>query len=707
MSIRQRIAEWVDPAKKWERVAGEVAGAPLRLEHQKQATVRERPSLDEIMEMIIPRSSPASRSARGILAAYHKAPTFQVCARRVAYKMADVEWFVERGGEEVEDHPLVATLKQPNPYFPGWLSQVIQFTYADILGETFDMLFDGPQGLEMWPLPPTAIRRQGQMWDIRLGDFREKVPLEQVLHIPTSPNLVNPYDRGTGIGSTLSDEIETSEYISKHIKSAFFNNARPDFLLHIPGSNQDQQQRFKDAWMARHQGAGKTGVPAIVGDGPEGAISVHELSHTIEDMQTAELRELSDRIIRRTWGLPPEVLGVVENSNRATITAADLLMAKYVITPRAKMWRAAYQHHLMPLLGDPKSEHIDFPNQIPDDEESRREMMAQHPYAFTVNEIRSAAGKPPREDGDVYPREPMLEFIPAGEVEGEVETRRLQDGIVIRLSDVRDAKQKQLQAEAQRIANALQPQTLDLALTEELRDKLRDFAREAFDEFPLDLDDEEMLFLLDPHVQDYVDEFSTDKIPEINETTRTQIRDTINDGFAQGLNPRDIRDEIGSYVEETIPNRGEVIARTEMIGAQNEAREQTFAESGLVEFKRWLSSIDGRQRGDHELLDGQTVPFDEPFVVPANGEHAGATAMHPGDFGVAELDIQCRCGFRAVFPEIEDRSMDDLTIKQRIAEQFENAVEDFKSVAVAALQEQVETQVLPAFDEVFSEELAS
>lgn len=53
--------------------------------------------------------------------------------------------------------------------------------------------------------------------------------------------------------------------------------------------------------------------------------------------------------------------------------------------------------------------------------------------------------------------------------------------------------------------------------------------------------------------------------------------------------------------------------------------------------KKWKSMSDGNVRGDHEQLDGQTVPVDGYFQLN------GMKAKSPGGFGVAGQDINCRC----------------------------------------------------------------
>ncbi len=94
--------------------------------------------------------------------------------------------------------------------------------------------------------------------------------------------------------------------------------------------------------------------------------------------------------------------------------------------------------------------------------------------------------------------------------------------------------------------------------------------------------------------------------------------------------------------------RSITIARTEVLRSSNFARWQGMAQSGLVQRRQWLTAGDSRVRreprdsADHVVMNRQERGIDQPFTVPS-GSHVGRTAMHPGDFGVAALDIQCRC----------------------------------------------------------------
>lgn len=82
------------------------------------------------------------------------------------------------------------------------------------------------------------------------------------------------------------------------------------------------------------------------------------------------------------------------------------------------------------------------------------------------------------------------------------------------------------------------------------------------------------------------------------------------------------------------------IARTEGHRVQSESTQRAYEEAedlGIELQKQWMASLDDTTRDEHAELDGQTVGIDEEFEIN------GYTAMGPGMFGDAALDINCRC----------------------------------------------------------------
>ena len=95
-------------------------------------------------------------------------------------------------------------------------------------------------------------------------------------------------------------------------------------------------------------------------------------------------------------------------------------------------------------------------------------------------------------------------------------------------------------------------------------------------------------------------------------------------------------------------SRSQTIARTEATKIVNsagiDAAGDLEEEEPTIKFvKEWITERDDRVREAHEALDTQAVDVYELFVIPS-GEFAGFETNWPTGFGVAELDINCRCG---------------------------------------------------------------
>ena len=59
---------------------------------------------------------------------------------------------------------------------------------------------------------------------------------------------------------------------------------------------------------------------------------------------------------------------------------------------------------------------------------------------------------------------------------------------------------------------------------------------------------------------------------------------------------------------------------------------------GAEVVKQWDSTLDGKTRPTHRMLDGQIVDVDGYFK-----SESGNKALYPGGFGVPSEDCNCRC----------------------------------------------------------------
>lgn len=118
-----------------------------------------------------------------------------------------------------------------------------------------------------------------------------------------------------------------------------------------------------------------------------------------------------------------------------------------------------------------------------------------------------------------------------------------------------------------------------------------------------------------------------------------QIASEISRGIATGKMYNEIAKDISGYAGIS-RNKAMRIARTEGHRIQAEANHnaQVKAKSkGADVVKIWSSALDAKTRDEHAKLDGQVKEVEEPFV------YGRYKAMHEGAFGVAHMDINCRC----------------------------------------------------------------
>lgn len=81
------------------------------------------------------------------------------------------------------------------------------------------------------------------------------------------------------------------------------------------------------------------------------------------------------------------------------------------------------------------------------------------------------------------------------------------------------------------------------------------------------------------------------------------------------------------------------IIETEAHRDYNTAVQNAGTESGISGLqKQWWTMSDGKVRDQHDYLHGVKVGLDDYFYT-----YTGDAARFPGDFGVPDLDCNCRC----------------------------------------------------------------
>ena len=307
--------------------------------------------------------------------------------------------------EPITDHPFLDAMHEGNAMIDGLNVRKLTQIYLDTVGESFWIKERNGVGapVAFWPIPPHWIINTPtpthRFYRYSFRGWQGEIPDTEILWI-ADPNPETPYYRGSGVGMSLADELETDEYAARMTRQFFFNNARPDFLVfpkNIQAGDQNIQSsevvRLENDWTNKNQGMNRQWKPYFLNK----EVGVHEFEKDFRALQLKELRQFERDTITQAFGFPPEILGVIESSNRATIDAADFLFARWVLSPRLEFLRSVFQHRLIPEYDDRLI--LDFESPVREDKDFQLAVRTIAPWAWDVDEWREFGGSDKKDDG--------------------------------------------------------------------------------------------------------------------------------------------------------------------------------------------------------------------------------------------------------------------------------------------------------------------
>lgn len=648
----------------------------------------------DAFQIVGQRAAP-TRGTKELIRAFNESPWIRAVVSKIAYHFASVPWMLfvktdangravrsstiqnahnkqmrdrmlkqlrrDDGLRQIDNHPILDLLSFANPQMTGLNARRITQTYLDLKGELFWVIERGPMGAvqEYWPIPPHWVTDlptdRKPTFEITSDGRSIRVPQDDVIWF-RDLNPADPYKRGTGIGETLGDEIESDEYAAKHIKTWFLNKAKPEIMVSVKGISQDQAERAKEVFEREHRSFWRAHRSWWVG----GDVDVKELQQSFSDMELTQLRSWERDIVVNVFGVPPEILGILTNSNRATVTESRRIFASEVLIPRLEFFRAELQAKLVPTFDDRLI--LDYESPEPDDDQLRLETMRAAPWAFTRGEWRSFGGVENRGDVDdvhVMPLGLTIDDDGAGGDDApppmdDAGDPPMDDGAASASRSLAKAKKSLTDSQIELIADAIDGDIL----RDQLNPIWERFTREWIEQTAEDIERDQKIVgnlgeaLIAQLVADHLREFGAKRITRVNNLTRKRIRKIVADAVARGDGPPVIAREIRAAFSKMTKGRATRIARTETLRSSNFAIAESHKASGVVSQREWVSVLDGVTRDVHAGLNGQIVDIGDRF------KFAGYSTDYPGNFGVADQDINCRCTTVANFSGLA-RSTDE------------------------------------------------
>lgn len=585
---------------------------------------------------------------------------------------------------ELTDHPLVDFLCGGSDFFSGMVSLQVTQSHLDLVGETAWIIEPNEFGMPVAgvPIPPTWImntpRETGGFYRVVGPGATWEIPKNRMFYA-YHPDMANPFGRGTGISQVLADELETDEFAAKHTKDWFRNRAIPPVLISGLGVNVNELQRLEEKWLAKFTRRGAGWLPHFLGS----KVDVHQLSQSFQQQELGALRDRERDMIREVFGVPPEIMGHVANSNRSTIDASDFIYQSRVIVPRAEFLRSSAQMSIVPLFDDRLI--LDYVSPVAEDREFALKVRQAAPWAWSADEWRDLGLTQPLPEG-----KGAVHAVPFSIVFSNQFAATPEPGPALPARAQRMVTRASADDAIDAIVNAVEFEVLESAGLPVIRAAIAHFGQSTVETALAGTGIDFQFDLRDPAVEDHLRTWGAQRMGEdVSETTKAAIRESLAEGLEEGETFDELVDRIGS-VFDVEDGRLESIVTTELNRSSNFAAELGLKQAGFSD-KEWLATKDDHVRDTHAALDGTIVGIDEDFVSAS-----GASGPYPGELGEADEDIGCRC---AVITVLAERSLEAKTAQwktlqsekapyeKRLRASLSKAFDAQEAAVIAALKE--------------------
>lgn len=389
------------------------------------------------------QSNAPKKNTTDYLNAYSAMPWLRAVAARIAFDVAACRWHlyavgktdeqgkrlwrqtrgVQRGGAEyrrkalaelrdsrelveIEEHPLLSVLDGGNPFMPGMTVRKVTQLHLDLIGDAFWLLERDALGVPVavWPVPPDWVRTMPTpgypFYRVGYRGWQQTIPASEVIWL-NDPDPANPYSRGSGTARALGDELDTDEYAAKHMKSFFYNHARPDLVVMPSGEGEAAQigdaerLRLEQSWTQTSGTFWRAFRPLFASR----KLEIKVLEQNFQHLQMLELRKHERDTIIQVFGVSPAILGILEASApKAAIEAAAYHYALFVLVPRLELQRTILQEQLVPQYDQRLI--LEYENPVKEDAAQHLEAAKVAPWAMTADEWRSLMGHAPLPDGE-------------------------------------------------------------------------------------------------------------------------------------------------------------------------------------------------------------------------------------------------------------------------------------------------------------------
>ena len=607
--------------------------------------------------------------------------------------------------EEVLQHPFLDLLHNVNEFMNGFDLMEVSYLSQELTGNAYWHITKNEVTglpLEIWPLFPQYMKIIPSKetfidhYEYAVTNLEKHlVPPEEMIHF----KYVSPTNAFYGEGPLQAAVVAADLGVSMNVYEAslMINRGQPDWALVLPEESgdpdDDAKKRMYSEWHKRFGGVKKSGKMAIL----HGGADLKQISLSPKEMAFLKGRKAVLEEIAAIFGVPLSKL-TTENVNRANAEAGDYSYMKDTILPRLRKFEQKLNEQLLPMYDDRL--FCAYDNPVPEDKEFRLkqiESLLKTGYSV-INEQRKIDGLEPVEWGDIPlipmgvaplgtqaaalqqeqpkhiesveqhkapalpPAEHPTNFINQDFVRALQKYYRRQEAEILKNFDedaaelvkgVVNGKRYHTKADAGDFISSwfdVEKWRNELSKVEEPFIRFTMFAggskalKKLRDDYTFDT--------LNPKVMNALEKHRFGSITGITDTMSKRLCKSLAEGLAAKETSKELRSRIQNLYDDVAAYDAVRIARTETIWAWNEGAVQGYIQSGVVTYKKWVSSGDDRTCEFCPLMDGKVVGVEGNYFdkggVPLTGKEGGSLPFVYEDVGHPPLHPHCRCSIIAV-----------------------------------------------------------
>ena len=593
---------------------------------------------------------PPDRTAEGFLKAYSEIGWLHAVVFRIALGCGEVKWRLFNGSDrsertQIDKHPILTLLDHINPFQTSNEFIELHTIYQDLIGECFWILNYNALGepAEVWIPYPNKMSvvpdKQKFVKGYVYGYGNEAIPFDtnEIIHFKY-PNPLNQY-RGLGPAQSIGIDLDAEMYSGQWNRNFFYNSARPDGVIEFDHNLSDEQfEKLKKQWGEKYKGYSKAHQVALL----EGGGKYKQVQNTVKDMDFSNLKLRHRDIILGVYGMPQSVMGISENVNKANAEAGDYTFARWIVKPRLDRIKSKLQEQLIPKFRESDNLGLDYDEVVPETIEQKMLLAESGMRAgyLTIDEARQLRGldKLPNGAGEVLlvplnliptpiSGKPKLIEEPKGKSLTD-EHKRLhweayaqktaREEVMFKrvFGSVFDEQKKQVISELERTGHI--PNELnDEKTAQKFQPAIELVYNSAFEEAV----PSKALKQIDEFARAWILERSLTLAKSINMTTMEALRRELALGFEAGESIQQLSKRIEGYFTENAKYRAEMISRTEVISASNEAALHRYELEGI------------------DKSEFMAAPDACEVCLPLDGEEYATKESH----GIIPLHVNCRC----------------------------------------------------------------